>query len=323
MSGKPKVSIIIPVYNVAPYLSTCMESCMNQTLFDIEIIAVDDGSTDGSGDMLETYHKFDKRISIIHKENGGLSAARNTGLKAAGGEWILFLDSDDYLAENACERVWREAKEAPTDIIVFGTETFPEYPKAGRWYYTALKEYRHRVHGFSPKMFFFTPGTIPYACREAFSKKILQKTGVTFDESVRYGEDLIFQCEIFPFAEEVAYIEDTLYYYRWVRPGSLTEHINDDYAMKIRKHISMIRTITDYWNRKGLLRKYGGAYYMWALDFLTQDLRKIKDKNKRNEVAAEIKEMLLQDGLTKYRFTIDPAQWKKYIKKMLVLNGIG
>ena len=323
MSGRPRISVIIPVYNVAPYLSMCMESCMDQTLFDIEIIAVDDGSTDGSGRMLDEYRERDPRIRVIHKENGGLSSARNAGLRAAQGEWIVFLDSDDCLSDDACERIWREANEGPTDIIVFGTEIFPEYPRANGWYYSVLTVHSHRVHGFSPKMFFFTPGTMPFVWREAFSKKILDQTGVMFDESLRYGEDLIFQCEVFPFAQEVSYIADNLYHYRWIRPGSLMENINDDYAAKIRKHLPMARIITEYWKEKGLLDQYGGDYYMWVLDFLTQELRKVKDRNKRKEVAGEIKDLLLQEGLEKYRFRIHPSQWKNYVKKMLVLNGAG
>ena len=323
MSGRPKVSVIIPVYNVAPYLSMCMESCMDQTLFDIEIIAVDDGSTDGSGRMLDEYRERDPRIRVIHKENGGLSSARNAGLRAAQGEWIVFLDSDDCLSDDACERIWREANEGPTDIIVFGTEIFPEYPRANGWYYSVLKEHDHRVHGFSPKMFFFTPGTMPFVWREAFSKKILDDTGVVFDESLRYGEDLIFQCQVFPFAQETAYIEDDLYHYRWIRPGSLMENINDDYAAKIRKHLPMARIITEYWKEKGLLDQYGGDYYMWVLDFLTQELRKVKDRDKRKEVAGEIRKTLSRYGLEKYRFRIHPSQWKNYVKKMLVLNGAG
>ena len=98
MTGCPaKVSLIVPVYNVEKYLGKCLESCRNQTLNDLEIICVDDGSTDSSGRILDEFAAEDSRVIVIHKENGGVSSARNAGLKAANGELIMFLDADDFL----------------------------------------------------------------------------------------------------------------------------------------------------------------------------------------------------------------------------------
>ncbi len=131
MSGLPvKVSVIVPVYNVEQYLSACLHSCVNQTLYDIEIICVNDGSTDGSLAILQAFAQRDHRVKIIDKPNGGLSSARNAGIDQANGEMIMFLDSDDYLSLNACERVWTETLEAPTDVIIFGTRIFPNSPRA-------------------------------------------------------------------------------------------------------------------------------------------------------------------------------------------------
>ena len=97
MIKEPKFSIIIPVYNVENYLSECLDSVIKQTIMDLEIICVNDGTKDHSREILEEYQKQDARIQIIDKVNGGLSSARNAGLAAATGEYILFLDSDDYL----------------------------------------------------------------------------------------------------------------------------------------------------------------------------------------------------------------------------------
>ena len=92
----PKVSVIIPVYNVEQYLNRCIDSVLNQTYKDFEIILVDDGSTDKSGEICDVYAEKDSRITVIHKENGGLSDARNFGIDAARGDFLTFLDSDDY-----------------------------------------------------------------------------------------------------------------------------------------------------------------------------------------------------------------------------------
>ena len=131
MVKRPKVSIIIPIYNVEDYLSRCLESVMNQTLSDIEIIGVNDGTKDNSVEIMREYMALDSRMQLVEKENGGLSSARNAGLAVATGDMILFLDSDDYFALNACERIYEERLNHGADIIVFGSTPFPEVPECG------------------------------------------------------------------------------------------------------------------------------------------------------------------------------------------------
>ena len=113
-----KVSIIIPVYNVEIYLRECMDSVINQTLKDIEIICVDDGSTDSCPAILDEYALKDKRIKVIHKENGGLGDARNVGMQYATGEYIYFLDSDDYIVTDAIEKLYNKSVKLDLDICV-------------------------------------------------------------------------------------------------------------------------------------------------------------------------------------------------------------
>lgn len=114
-----KVSVIIPVYNVEEYLVKCLESVVNQTLQDIEIICVNDGSTDNSYEILKQYAKLDKRIILVDKENEGASAARNTGMQYSRSEYILFLDSDDRLQPETCEVVYNTAITDKSDLVVF------------------------------------------------------------------------------------------------------------------------------------------------------------------------------------------------------------
>ena len=105
-----QISVIIPVYNVEKYIRECLDSVITQTFFDIEIILVDDGSSDKSGDILDEYAKNDKRITVIHKANGGVSAARNDGIAASGGEYLYIMDSDDYLEQDALETMYNSSK---------------------------------------------------------------------------------------------------------------------------------------------------------------------------------------------------------------------
>ena len=111
------ISVIVPVYNVEAYVAKCIESIQNQSYQHLEIILVDDGSTDDSGDICDQYAAYDDRIKVIHQENGGISAARNTGIEAANGDYIAFVDSDDYIAPNMYEDMLHILKDNDLDIL--------------------------------------------------------------------------------------------------------------------------------------------------------------------------------------------------------------
>lgn len=128
----PKVSVIIPVYNAEKYLKQCLDSVTNQTLKEIEIICVDDGSTDNSYHILKKYKSKDDRIKIIKKDNNeGLLLARKTGVKYAAGEYIMFVDADDYLELEACNLVLKEIEKEAVDILQFtiGVENYTKDKK--------------------------------------------------------------------------------------------------------------------------------------------------------------------------------------------------
>lgn len=112
------VSVIAPVYNVEKYIDRCIKSVLGQTLRDIELILVDDGSPDDCGKICDGYAATDSRIKVIHKENGGVSAARNDGLSIATGEYVIFVDSDDWVEPDACEVMYQSAKNNNADIVI-------------------------------------------------------------------------------------------------------------------------------------------------------------------------------------------------------------
>ena len=126
---RPIVSVLVPVYNVEKYLPRCLESILQQTLSDIEVICVNDGSTDQSAQILENYAEIDKRIIVITKENGGLPSARNAALNKACGKYIGFVDSDDYIQPDMFEKLVNTAEKKSSDIVICGANIFPETPK--------------------------------------------------------------------------------------------------------------------------------------------------------------------------------------------------
>lgn len=119
----PIVSVVVPIFGVAQYLDACVQSLVSQTLSDIEIILVDDGSPDNSGEICDAWAKRDSRITVVHKQNAGLSAAYNTGVAHAQGRYILFVDGDDYIEPNTCEIVVETAQRENVEVVIFGSKT--------------------------------------------------------------------------------------------------------------------------------------------------------------------------------------------------------
>lgn len=206
------ISIIIPIYNVAEYLDTTVNSSLNQTYKDIEIILVDDGSTDCSGLLCDEFKKKDDRIKVIHKENGGLSSARNAGVGRANGNYVLFLDGDDYLRNDAVERLVEVLKDYPSDIIQF------EYIEVDNHERAILQELDNDAVGdvfqaFTPKEFFCylyqKGGVYASGCTKLFKKELIQS--IPF-RNIRH-EDEMWCTEAFQHEMTVTYISDVLYYY--------------------------------------------------------------------------------------------------------------
>ena len=146
-----KFSIIIPVYNVEKYLAQCLDSALNQTLSDIEIICVNDGSTDSSEAILQSYSLKDSRIFIFNQDNQGVSCARNKALEHARSEYILFLDSDDYLRKDACEILYKQAKKYSLDMLSFGCVTFCD--ETGKTVYRPYYEFEYLPPDFDTNVF--------------------------------------------------------------------------------------------------------------------------------------------------------------------------
>ena len=298
MSGKAaKISLIVPVYNVEPYLARCLDSCARQTLLDLEILCVNDGSTDRSREILEHYAGLDSRIRIIDRENGGVSAARNAGLDAANGEWIMFLDADDYLEPDACERVWAESLEEKTDIIVFGGTFFPEAPvlEENAWLKKTLGVRTVRYRAFQPKILLSEAGAKPFIWIQAYSAAFIGQNRLRFDETVRFAEDILFQFTAFPLAKRFSFLSDPLYHHRVGRKDSLMGgiHIRD----KVSRHLEIADRILTIWEGYGIAGTYGLEIGQWAAEY-NMDVIPLLDAADRKAYLERMYEVLEKHGLT-------------------------
>ena len=229
--GNPKVSIIVPIYNVEKYLDRCMNSLVNQTLKDIEIIMVDDGSPDNCPKMCDEWAKKDNRIKVVHKKNGGLGYARNSGLDVATGEYVAFVDSDDFVKTDMYETLYNKIEEYGADTIFccfftyYNDHNIQDHKNVncdvvfeGR----AVMDFALDFVGSSPseKRDWKYEKSVWHSL---YSNDIIQQNNIRFvSEREILSEDIVFQELYLPYSKKVVYIPNSLYYYFLGNEGSLT-----------------------------------------------------------------------------------------------------
>ena len=211
---KPIISVIVPIYNVEKYLVACLESIQKQTLKEIEIILVNDGSPDNSGEIAEEFAKNDDRINVIHKNNGGLSSARNEGLLIAKGEYVSFVDSDDWIESTMLEDMYAAAQKVNADVVVSGA--IVDYIKEGR---SVINNMKNNIHKYNDSEF----GTVfwelqkaklsNYVWNKLYKQSFVKSNGFKFIDDAMPAEDLFFNISVFKKANSLAVINKAYYHY--------------------------------------------------------------------------------------------------------------
>ena len=246
-----KVSVIVPIYNVEAYLTKCLDSIINQTLKDIEIILVNDGSTDGSKKIIQEYKKKDKRIISLEKENGGQGSARNLGLKKAKGDYIVFVDSDDWIENDMLEIMYNKALSCQSDIVVCDyykvKDDVKESCKAFDTYGTSLME-NCILNSSGP-------------CWKMIKRNIIIDNNLYFPEGIIY-EDYAVVPLYFLFADKISYVERPLYNY-FIRKGST---MNQEFNNKLYDIVDA----TNILFRR--LEQYGFPYYQEYEYFIIKNI---------------------------------------------------
>lgn len=225
-----KISVIIPVYNVEDYLAQCIESVVNQTLDEIEIICINDGSKDSSKEILETYQAKDKRIILVNKANGGYGAACNTGLSLARGEYISIIEPDDFIDVNMFEVLYNLAKKNNADIVKSafyeykdGRDGNPPYNEKINWSAQyKMPETVFKIQDF-PQFLYFHPSI--WSC--FYKKSFLESINISFKEAKGAGwVDNPFQVQTMCMAEKIFYTDNAYYHYRLTNPTSSSNIVN-------------------------------------------------------------------------------------------------
>lgn len=317
----PKVSVIVPIYNVEKYLEKCINSLLSQTLEDIQIILVNDGSKDNSGNIAKEYEKNNKnRIIYVEKENGGLSDARNYGLKYATGDFIAFLDSDDYIEKNAYEEMYNKAIEENADYVE--CDFIWEFPNKIR----VDKQYPYKN---KKEMLSFVRVV---AWNKLIKRQLIIDNNLEFPKGLRY-EDVEFTYKLIPFINKFAYVDKPFIHYVQ-REGSIANVQNERTA----EIFTVLDNVIEFYKKNNIYEKYRDELeYNYARYLLCSSLKrmcKIKAKTIREKLLTESWERLnlnfpnwkenvilktVNIGKNKYMRTVNKSTYKIYSKILEII----
>ncbi|MGL5980490.1 MAG: glycosyltransferase family 2 protein [Phocaeicola sp.] len=291
----PKISVIVPVYKVEQYLPKCIESILSQSFTDFELLLINDGSPDNCGAICDEYAAKDERIRVFHKENGGVSSARNLGLENAKGDWIIFVDSDDWLPINAVETLYLKAVETGTDIVcgdyktVYSEEN-THYRERGKYDVASREEFYDII---------FTE-TIYNLWEKMFRKSLFSPALIEIPRTINHGEDFLLFIQLIDRSTKIAKVNQSVYNY-FMREDSSThtfgfnaenEYYFYTYFCKIMGSIEFKKSINEQFvknKRLSLAAKY-------VVNTTTADLH-------REEVRSQLVTMLNQRKQINYHLS--------------------
>lgn len=214
------VSVIVPVYNAAQFLEECIQSILKQDFEDFEILLINDGSTDNSGKICNHYATIDERVKVFHKENGGVSSARNVGIEKAKGKWITFIDSDDYI-ENHYFNSLKNVNNSDWILLEFKKESLNKTINN-----LGFKNEQFIKENFISKYSIYPH--FPSPCGSFYRKEIITKHKISFNPSLIYGEDFVFNIRYLNYCKLISTTNLSAYFYRYTSDGlSKTKYNNE------------------------------------------------------------------------------------------------
>lgn len=313
------ISIIVPVYKVESYIRQCVESIINQSCRNLEIILVDDGSPDNCPEICEEYAKQDERIKVIHQENKGLIEARKSGLRAATGEYVCFVDGDDWIEPEMYSKIADAIDKHSPDCVI--TEFFYSYPdKEIPSKYCFNREVYNREeleNEVFPIMLFngtyYNFGVYPNCWTKVFRKEILEKHLYSVDSRIRIGEDIAFTYPCLTECNCLSYIDLPLYHYR-INQSSMTKSYDSSLkSIYLLPYEALLKCETD--NNIGLSAQLP-YYLLYLINFLLRN-EALKNEKNKYETASVIKSITENEAIHSAVNNIDSSLLPKHTKLLL------
>ena len=294
-----KVSIVVPIYNVEKYLHRNLSSLMNQTYSNIEVLCVNDGSTDYSGDVIDEFVQKDNRFIRLDKINGGLSDARNYGMKYASGDYIMFIDSDDFVSERMVEACLSRMEKDNLDMVVFDYNQYFDMTNTSEIIRVPFDD--DKVYNLEN-----APELVAYCNNAAWNKMyrfdLFKEHDIEYPFGYRH-QDLGTTFRLLTFCERIGFIHEPHYFYLADRPNNISQMIDK----KLYHIIDMCAVNVDFYKEKGLFEKHKEELqYLCMINFMVA-LRKAMRLTDKEFVFAFVDQVF-----DMMEFHFGPLKWKKY-----------
>lgn len=321
------ISIIVPVYNTENYLEKCLYSLVNQTYKNIEIIIIDDGSTDNSMNIIQKFVLADNRVKVISQKNQGLSGARNTGMNNANGDYIMFIDSDDWIEIDTCEKAINASEKYNADVVFWSyIKEFSDLQKDNYlfdkteiiWSEKNINQLSRRMVGLvgdelaNPQSI----DNLVTAWGKLYKKSVIGDVRFT-DTKIIGTEDALFNIEVFLGINSAVYIPDLLSHYRKDNESSLTHNYKKKLVSRWKEMYSRIKFLLD---RNDMSREYYDAlknricFGLIGLGINLAEDKKMSFKEKKKEIYNVLSMKHYQIALKDLDFSYLPIQWKVFFK---------
>ncbi len=285
MKNQALISVIIPVYNVEEYLRECLDSVLGQTYGNFEIILVNDGSTDSSGTICDEYLEKDERISVVHQKNGGLSAARNTGLFEANGDYVYFLDSDDYILPETLEKLYEIAERDNSDFVFFDAFSFADGDFKVSQNYIRKNSY-DTCGGMEMLEKLWNNGDYHSAVPLLLLKKsFLEDNKLIFINGILY-EDMVYTYQVYCCAQTVSQCRDALYYRRYRESSIMTSKKNKNHFLSA---LRVYREVKNYTEKSNIMHIETAKKYIIRCAYNVFNIYEKLGKSEKSEVKNELK----------------------------------
>ena len=307
-------SVIIPIYNSEEYLPRCIDSVLAQSARDFELILIDDGSKDKSGDICKEYQKKDSRVKYIRKENAGVSAARNTGIENASGEYIGFIDSDDEILPDMYEDLLGAAAKSGADIAICDITTVYSDGTTEEDTLPNISDGLIRRENLRPEQLLYMAGS---ACRCIYSKRFFADANIRFPVGTKLSEDRIFNILAMGCAEGICYIKKQLYL-RYVISGSAVNKYHEDYFSTVIKAASKTEEVLRYCGfGEDFEKMYGKHIVNGAISAVYNEFSKDSKKSFFKKISS-VKEICNNEKVQKALCLHGQGIWATLMKKKKV-----
>lgn len=320
----PLISVIVPIYNAEKFLHYCIDSILNQSFVDFEILLVNDGSTDNSGKICDKYAEKDTRVKVLHKQNGGVSSARNAGIEAAQGEYICFVDSDDYLEKDYLEILIETKKKFPDyDSVWCGFQTVEDYNGKNNKDVIAENNTKFSCYSLEDIMLLHEKWLEASPCNKLFDKGIIINNKIKFPDDLSLGEDLLFNFEYLDCSEgKIVVINKPLYNY--IRDGK--ESLDNKYYPNLleiyRRLNSEIEKYAQKWSLSGVQISKMYSSFFFRLENVLRNTFNKKNKESFRKKLKYNNEILnsndFQESMKKMEASIHPMYRFAYNSKKYI-----